>query len=341
MVDLGTEFGVNVDTGGKTRVMVFEGEVEASMLDASGSAQRNRLVREQRALEIDPEKRQIQVTDARAECFTRLPELIIPPLSLAPSYRDAVLASRPWGYWRFEAMAEDAVANEIDGGPPLRANGRLRLVDAGDKKHDRDRERNRSIAFEADADAPYLLMDGLWAPPRDPGYAVELWFATERIGIAAVASLIAPGHVRVKDYAHVFLLELKTRNRNSIPFQRESIRFLHRWPPGLAGGDNLFSDNYQPCRWHHVVAQTNGDQMELYVDGTPLPPLSITADHATVPCELLIGRLKPLPPPPGHPDVRPFVGQVDELAVYEHPLTAAEIRSHYQMGGKWMAPDTH
>ena len=53
----------------------------------------------------------------------------------------------------------------------------------------------------------------------------------------------------------LFQLELTSKNRGSLMFQRASIRFLHRWPPEAVGGDNLFSDSYLPYRWHHIVSQ--------------------------------------------------------------------------------------
>jgi hypothetical protein len=174
-------------------------------------------------------------------------------------------------------------------------------------------------------------MDGLWTPPPgDPGYAVELWFSPESISWAALAGLYVP---RGGDaYEHTFLLELTARNRESSVFQRASIRFLHRWPPGFHGGDNLFFDNYVPYRWYHVVAQRKADRMELYVNGSPLSTLSISSEGGTDACQFLLGRLKPVPRPNTPSQIRSFVGQIDEVALYDHPLSALEVRRHYELG---------
>jgi hypothetical protein len=326
VVDLGTEFGLNVDADGKAQLMVFEGEVETALLRASGSVRRDRNVRERRALEVDPGSFQFREAEARPERFLSPTTLAIPTLELAPSYRDTVLAARPWGYWRFESMEDGAVPNEVGGRPSLRATGPVRLAGAG--------AGNRSVTFGPGAAEQYLAMDGLWAPPSDPGHAVELWFAPERIGRAALAGLFVPrGGSR---YDHVFLLELTSRNRQESRadalFQRASIRFLHRWPPGLSGGDNLFSDYYVPYRWHHAVAQMRGDRMELYVDGVALPTLSVGPDRGTEACQFLVGRLKPLQGPSGTLQSRNFVGQIDEIALYDHPLSAEEVRRHHTLG---------
>jgi hypothetical protein len=46
---------------------------------------------------------------------------------------------------------------------------------------------------------------------------------------------------------------------------------------------------------------------------------------------VLVGRLKS--GPQSNPvDIRPFLGRLDELAVYDHPLSRDEIRQHYELG---------
>lgn len=323
VVDLGTEFGLNVEGDGKSRVMVFEGKAEAAVLNAEGSPLRSHLIGESRAIEIDPESGRIEEAAARSEDFVRPPALAAPPLVLDPSYRDAVLEAGPWGYWRFEAMDGGAVASEVAGRPPLRATGPVRLADAaGD---------NRCVEFGPGTVEQRLELDGLWEPPREPDYAVELWVLSERIGHAALASLIEPGPPGA-DYHHLFLVELTASDRQSL-FPPASVRFLHRWPPGDAGGDNVFSSKYYiPYRWHHVVAQSDGGRMELYVDGTLTRSVSHRAERETRPCRLLVGRLKPLPRLEGRLHSRPFVGRIDELAVYNRPLAAEEVRRHFTLG---------
>jgi hypothetical protein len=81
--------------------------------------------------------------------------------------------------------------------------------------------------------------------------------------------------------------------------------------------------------------------MELYMDGAHTQPVSLHPDVATEACQLLIGRLKPEPRLPGRVHSRPFVGRIDELALYDRPLTAEEVRRHYELGaagGKASAP---
>jgi hypothetical protein len=324
VVDLGTEFGLNVAADGKAHVMVFNGEAEAAVLNEAGAPVRSQQVAARRAFEIDPGRGQIEEARARPVDFVAPAVLAPAPLELAASYRDAVLASGPWAYWRFEAIDGAAVANEVAGRAPLRATGPVKVVGAGGH--------NRCVEFGPDEDEQSLAMDGLWEPPSEPGYAVELWALPGRIGHAALASLIAPGPP-AEDYKHLFLVELTASDRQSVLVPPGLFRFLHRRPPGDSGGDNVFSArHYVPNRWHHVVAQRSGRRLELYVDGVSTSPVSPQSAGASEPCRLLLGRLKPMPRPSGRVHSRPFVGLIDELALYNRPLGADEVRRHYALG---------
>ena len=323
VVDLGTEFGLNVADDGKARVMVFKGEAEAAVLNEAGAPVRSQHVNERRAFAIDPRSGQIDEAAAHSVDFVAPPVLAPTPLALDASYREAVLAAGPWAYWRFEAMDDGVVADEVAGRRPLRATGPVKLVGAGG--------RNRCLEFGPDEAEQSVEMAGLWEPPSNTGYAVELWVLPGRIGHAALASLIAPGPPE-EDYKHLFLLELTASDRESL-LSPGLVRFLHRWPPGDSGGDNVFSTrHYVPNRWHHIVAQRSGGRLELYVDGVRSQPVTPQSASSSEPCRLLLGRLKPVPRPTGRVHSRPFVGLIDELALYNRPLADEEVRRHYELG---------
>jgi hypothetical protein len=323
VVDLGTEFALNVASDGKANVMVFEGKAEAAVLNAAGSPMRSQPIDTHHAFDVDPQSGQIEEAAARPENFATPPIFAAPPLALDSTYRNAVLEAGPWAYWRFETIQDEVVPSEVAGRPPLRATGPVRLAVAGDS--------NRCLEFGTDETELSLALDGLWEPPSDPGYAVELWVMPERISHAALASLIEPGPPS-DDYKHLFLIELTASDRQSL-LPPASVRFLHRWPPSDSGGDNLFSTKYYiPYRWHHLVAQRSGGRMELYLDGVPTQPLSTRSALATEPCRFLVGRLKPEPRPDGKVHSRPFVGRIDEIALYERPLSAEEVLRHYELG---------
>jgi hypothetical protein len=323
VVDLGTEFGLNVEDGGKSRIMVFEGTAEAALLDAQGAPWRTQPVARDRSFAIDVRAGRIEETAAEPASFVPAPASAAPPLALDPGYAAAVLGSRPRSYWRFEALSDGAFPNEVAGGPPLRAHGPVAL-DAG--------AGNGCVLFGPGAPEQYLDTEGPWELARDPGHAVEFWFLPEGfrhatlVGLYPPVELIPPGRYR---YPHTLLAETTARERQSLN-KPASVRFLHRSVLTTTAGDNTFSEDvYVPRRWHHVVAQKAGDRMELYVDGTPGRSVPLDPDHPTRSCYLVVGRRTP---DAGDPkDVRPFVGRLDELALYDRPLAAEEVRRHFRL----------
>jgi hypothetical protein len=256
----------------------------------------------------------------------------VPSLVLDPGYASAVLRARPRGYWRFESLAGDAVPNAVPGGPPLRIHGPVSIAGGS--------EGNGCAVFRAGAPEQFLDTDGLWDLARVPGHAVELWFWSEGFHYASLVGLFPPlervssnPHSR---YAHILLLEITADHRQSL-HKPASIRFLHRWPIDMRVGDNLCSEDvYVPRRWHHVVVQKAGDRMELYVDGAPGRSLRLVPDHQGVSCQLVVGRRTPDSDDPK--DSRSFVGQLDELALYDHPLSAEEVRRHFQLAAPKALP---
>jgi hypothetical protein len=325
VVDLGTEFALNVGLDGKTQGRVFLGKLEAAVLNASGSPRRSYLLDASKAnaikaFEIDARVGKIEAVPT-TENFVSASDLIAPPLVLDPRYPSAILDAKPWGYWRFETMANGSTPNEVPGQPPLKVTGPIRLVgqDGGIG--------NRSAEFGATKDAQYLTLDDDLRPQSNPGYAVEFWCLSRSIVHASLASLVSPRDT----YNHIFLMELTSRNRLTI-HKPAAVRLLHRWPPGWEGGDNTYSSEpYVPYRWHHFVGQVIGDRIELYKDGEVSSQASATPDLSEFPCQLILGRLTSIPGT-GLSIDRPFVGRMDEAALYDRPLTVEEIRAHYRLG---------
>jgi hypothetical protein len=331
VVDLGTEFGLNLAPGGKTRVMVFEGEAAVSVVGASGQSRQSALVEVAKEVEVDPAGAGIRPVVPQPEAFIALPESPPPALDLTAAYRAAVLASQPWGYWRFQQMDGGAVPNEIADRPPLRAAAGVRL--GGDPAG------NRWAVFRVNDPAQSLLMEGEWTPPRNAGYAIELWVQPTQLrsdlpAQTALVSVIAATDSRDwKQQRLVSYLELAARGRQSLQ-EPCAVRFFDRWPAAKVRGTNVFSRrNVVPSDWRHIVGQKAVDTLELYIDGelvgtSPAAPLAAEDGDETCPCRLLIGRLKQWVVPPLYSEIRPFEGRLDELAVYDRPLSPDEIRRH-------------
>jgi hypothetical protein len=326
VVDLGTEFGLNVEPGETAKLRVFKGQTALSVLGTRGRSVYSALVEGPKTVEVDSQAVRIQEVAPEPDQFVAVPDVLPQGLELAATYPAEVLAARPWGYWRFERLAQGQVPNEVAGGPGLRVLGGVRLDGAPGGNH--------WALYQADDPTQALLMDGAWSPPRGQGYALEVWVQADALGRNALVSLI--DRAEGPQEHHVALLELTARSQRS-PFEPCALRFLDRWPPGLSGGVNVFSRRtFIPALWHHVVGQKAGDTLELYIDGrlvasSPAAPPPPDAAAVTTPCWLLVGRLKQRSLPSVTSETRPFEGRIDELAVYERPLTAAEIRRHSQL----------
>ena len=318
VVDLGTEFALNVEDDGKARMMVFEGAAEAAVLGAEGSAERSRLVDQSQAFDIDPGRGDIREAEASAGRFVAPPILVAPDLALDASYPEVVLRSRPWGYWRFESISEGATPNEVAGRPALRASGPVAVSGAG--------RGNGCAVFGDGDDRRYLAMDGLWQPPRYPGHAVEIWAQPHQFDHSTMVAMLAMDGRETT--GHFSLLEMTGAGRHPL-WKPVSVRLLYRWPPGPGGGVNVFSSRiYRPYYWQHLVAQKNGDRMELYVDGELNFSAPLGADQGTAPCRLMLGQMTT------GSQSRPYFGRLDELAVYDRPLEASEVRGHYRLAGR-------
>jgi hypothetical protein len=328
VVDLGTEFAFNLEPGGKSKVMVFEGEAAVSVLAKDGRSVRSALLDRRRQVEVDPDAVRIRDEPLQPEAFISLAEYVPAALELGPAYAAEVLAAKPWGYWRFASLMEGLVPNEV-------VPDRPGLKPLGGADIERTATGNGWARFRPDAHAQAFLMNGEWAPPRAAGYAIELWVQADvpsasAYSQTALVSLIAR---KVRPEHHLAYLELTARGRRS-PHEPCAVRALDRWPAGAFGANVFSRRTFVPSLWHHVVWQKSGDQLELYVDGEHIgsEPAKLNAkdddDAGTTSCRLLVGRLKQRSNPPHTNEIRAFEGRLSELAVYDRPLTAEEIQRH-------------
>lgn len=309
IVDLGSEFVVDVRSTGETRLTVLEGKTRASVLSKDGTAAREQIVEKSESVEIDPAG--FRITNVAAP--QKMPDSkspVIPPLKLSANYPSIILAAGPRGYWRCEEIADGVIANEVAGGAPLQLNGALSIVnEAGD---------DHSIAFAPGDITQFLGTRDDWTPPP-AGCAIELCFASAAFNASALAAMIDNDND-----GHRMLVELLARGQK--PGDKPGgLRFVRRTPPADEGGINLYSHKlYVPQRWHHLVAQQNGALLQLYMDGEAAGETRLDGSQKTFPCRVVFGRLKDI----AFPDTRGFVGHMDEIALYDRPLKPEEIKAH-------------
>jgi hypothetical protein len=120
------------------------------------------------------------------------------------------------------------------------------------------------------------------------------------------------------------LLEVNGTSQPSDIHQPHKIRFLHRGTLGVMGGISCWSDrSYEPRRWQHVAAIREGSKLRLYLDGELVQE---GEDPAATPLglQLVIGQLYT------ETVERFFIGQLDEVAIYDRALPEAEVRRHFE-----------
>ncbi|TWT97336.1 LamG domain-containing protein [Neorhodopirellula pilleata] len=249
------------------------------------------------------------------------------PLKLGSEYVRAVMESQPSIYWRFEELAGEMpyyVKNEgsapgmnavLFGEPGWRQYGNNQVAELG--------KLGTSSGFRS-AD--------LWPPEPLDEYTIEFWFKPELYHHGEMLCMHQREQFDDGRYSHTLMLEsLMEHWRNPLRvYQPNRIRFVHRSPASgeVTEGSNLIADRPYPVRtWQHLVAQKNGEQLMLWLDGrladekTDSRPLE--AKMQFVIGQLYLTRAE-----------RRFVGQIDEIAIYDRCLTSEEIRGHMKAAGK-------
>ncbi|TWT94011.1 hypothetical protein Pla108_37220 [Botrimarina colliarenosi] len=244
-------------------------------------------------------------------------------LELGASYRRAVMESLPSNYWRFGRTKGARLQNEIADGIELTIGGDVKTVSYG---------ANTALEFGMTRQAGYLKSEDRWpkAPLRD--LTAEVWVKPSHYHNGTVVALTTErlsGHFP----RHALALELGGSEAHwRSPTPLTSLRYLLRDEPSDLP-DNEFgssvSNGYDIRRWQHLVYVKRGDRLELYRDGVQVASNDAGQDkHVAASLQLVCGRLYP----PGAPAERLYIGQMDELALYERALTAEEVKEHHDIG---------
>lgn len=233
------------------------------------------------------------------------------PLPLTQTYVDVVMASQPISYWRFERTVGNAIPNEIPNGPKLWLKGQSSLVGSEDNH------------------AAELRWEGNWhmastrtakLPLADSDYTLEAWIKPSHHHRACVFSLGCGD-----EHSSGARFELQGGENDAInPQQCGVLRYFHRAYAGKEHfGTSCFSKHrYNARRWQHIVALKKQDTMKLFVNGRFAGSAN---DQAQLPHDaiVLVGIY-------GDRKTRRFIGQLDEIAIYNRALSYKEIQQHFQ-----------
>jgi hypothetical protein len=244
-------------------------------------------------------------------------------LDISKEYVETIRKANPVCYWRFEGDEEDIVRNVM--------SDHLNFRIIGNGLRWRSYPGNRAIEFGSTREVGYLLtydtIDGLF---KDD-YTVEMWVKPSHSHHGALMSLMLDPLRSSQAVGCGLLLELRGPAYAFQSLYPGRLRFLHRSSPrSHSSGTSVYSGQpYEPRKWQHIVARKQDDSMELYLNGQLAggkeDPTNL-ADRMRI----LVGQLYPIYQP-GGAVTRPFMGELDEMAVYNRALSVDELKEHYQL----------
>lgn len=230
-------------------------------------------------------------------------------LPISKAYVSAIKKSRPLGYWRFEKDRDGLVGNEIVGLAGLQIVGDVNFV--GDKS-------NYSLELGRPGSYGILVCKNELNLPLGSDYSVEIWMKPSHYHVGGLVGMIIPQENDIRELGAFCLLTTR------IGGNRQCLRYMHRDPPSFdfkSGTDCYSNIPYRLRRWQHLAAVKRGPEMELYLDGNLVGSERDEGSLVQHLC-VFVGAVS------ANREASPFIGQLDELAIYPRALGLDEINQH-------------
>lgn len=311
IVDLGTEFAMNVNQQGQSQIYVYEGEVSSSLLNEDGTTLMNASLYDEEGMVIDAEKQTVSELTENLN-FIRVDQKRGSDLHVSKEYVNAVKSASPLAYWRFESLDQGRIKNEMD----QRFYGKL--------TH-KARIENNTFKVDKGTKGAFYIDDLLPAINKEE-YTIELWLnAAEHGGEMSLISLINPEPDKKGRALHLTYSQLMSNKKRlrHLPFD---FRFSHRYPATGSTGKNAFAkEAYIPGKWYHFVGVRNKDSFSLYINGMLKETIAEPANNDDLNYRFYMGKIDPFR------NERQFIGSIDEVAIYKKALSPEEIKEHFEL----------
>ncbi|TMR97992.1 LamG-like jellyroll fold domain-containing protein [Nonomuraea basaltis] len=221
-------------------------------------------------------------------------------------YRSSVLNSDPFGYWRLGEAAGATSGEDLGTGAGDLTYQGITLAQPG------------ALAGTTDTAATFaagsvVKLPSSTVPHLGDQLSVETWFKTTQSGV-----IMAAGTAESSNLARGAMLYVGTDGK-----LRGSLDAVMT-PITSAGAVN-------DGQWHHVALTVAGQDQTLYLDGQQVGTMTGQVTAWRTYATLGNGVTDPAKSPavPSTVQAFPFQGQLDEVALYGKPLTAAEVQGHY------------
>jgi len=227
----------------------------------------------------------------------------LPVLVGEQSYPNLVTGADPAGYWRLGDAAGSATA--VDSSASGRNGNYLAGAHPG---------ADGAVAGDRAAD----LSAGYVEAPRGPrtdlrgAFTLEAW-----VKLDALAP--APGQAVIESYSGPAVNGYALRVTDGV---------LQAWSLGAPGqGFGLVTGRTRltPDAWHHVAAVFDGSRLTVYLDGVADNSVATSVAPGAGTASVKLGGR-------GDDGNQRLQGDLDEAAVYDRALTAAEIEAHHLTG---------
>ncbi|RVX42809.1 intein/RHS repeat-associated protein [Nonomuraea polychroma] len=222
-------------------------------------------------------------------------------------YRSSVLNSDPFGYWRLGEAAGATSGEDLGTGAGDLTYQGITLGQPG------------ALAATTDTAATFaagsvVKLPSNTIPHLGDQLSVETWFKTTQSGVIMAAGTAQNG----SGLARGAMLYVGTDGK-----LRGSLDAVTT-PVTSTGAVN-------DGQWHHVALTVAGQDQTLYLDGQQVGTMTGTVTSWRTYATLGNGVTDPAKSPavPAAVQAFPFQGQLDEVALYGKPLTAAEVAGHY------------
>lgn len=326
VIDSSTELSIRVSTDGTSDVHVFEGNATASVIGDGDRTREERLLGQGDTVRIS---NTLQASPTVALDFIR--PFAAAEIASSPAgalYASRVSLSKPLSWWRFEGTDATGAVPDEAGGHPLVIEGTPRL-----------RGGDGTGFFETGTGAASgfgITRSGIGGLDTKNGQTIEclLYPSSEKYATALALELDAPDGGAVEKPLGVShapqraLIERMSRRGARIGHIHPDfgIRGMHRAPAAYYGGYNTYTEEaYLLHRWMHVVLTFDGSTIRLYFDGELSDELVAELPPSDARLRPIIGRLQSQ----SSNDVRPWIGGIDEVALYGRALGPDEVRSHF------------
>lgn len=309
------EFGARILPSGRTRVQLLSGSAEISLLGDDGSTLISQRLARQAAVDVDADDRRFISLAESTEEWPRVVELDQAQLTVTPDYVREVKQSQPYLYWRFEDAEVGRITDAL-GGP---YTGEIIGDQAGKESI---RIANGVAEFLPSRGYRSIASRQLIPKFNADDSTIELWVMPTAVHAGAIFSTVLPDEVPVPLHLNFIEVALNTH----LVHKPGVVRFLHREPPGQAGGYNLFSqDICAPGVWTHIVATKTPSELRLFINGQLIRSVTGPGTGASddMSYRMVLGQLGTLR------SERQFHGLIDEVAIYRRALRPEEISRHY------------